>query len=191
MPNRTNDGHTAGAMEAAGCEVLSDSNVGTIHNVLFQPPPHHPAGTRAVELTKRFPGDPLDVFDVAMNVFWFHRAHRLGIPVVFMCHQHLRAYESRCCAAYTEYLLRYVLERFNGDLYVNTVFGIGKYWREVLSPETRTVSVRVDGAEIVVTNGSDQDFDDVPVDLVAVDGRRFTRLVSLAAGAEVRLNAFD
>jgi hypothetical protein len=190
MPDRTRDSETPRAMEAAGCEVLSDSDVRTIHNVLLQPPPHHPAGTRAVELTKRYPGDPLDVYHVAMNVFWFHRAHRLGIPVVFMCHQHLRAYESRSCAVYTEYLLRYVLERFNGDLHVNTVFGIGKYWREVLSPETRTVTVRVNGDEVIVTNGSDQDFDAVPVDLVTADGRHFTRLVSLAAGAEVRLNAF-
>lgn len=191
MPDRTRDAETPRAMEAAGCDVLSDSDVRAIENVLLQPPPHHPPGTRAVELTKRYPGDPLNVYHVAMNVFWFHRAHRLGIPVVFMCHQHLRAYESRSCAVYTEYLLRYVLERFNGDLHVNTVYGIGKYWREVLSPETRTVTVRVDGDEVIVTNGSDQDFDAVPVDLVAGDGRRFTRLVSLAAGSEVRLNAFN
>jgi hypothetical protein len=190
MPDRTRDSETPRAMEAAGCEVLSDSDVRTIHNVLLQPPAHHPDGTRAVELTKRYPGDPLDVFHVAMNIFWFHRAHRLGIPVVFMCHQHMRAYKSRACATYTEYLLRYVLERFNGDLHVNTVFGVGKYWREVLSPATRTVKVRVEVDTIVVTNGSDEGFDDIPVDLETTDGRRFTRLVSLAAGAEVRLDAF-
>ena len=191
MPDRTRDAWTPRAMEAAGCEVLSDSDVRAIHNVLLQPPPHHPAGTITVELTKRYPGDPLDVYHVAMNAFWFHRAHRLGIPVVFMCHQHLRAYESRTCAVYTEHLLRYVLERFNGDLHVNTVFGVGKYWREVLSPVTRTVTVRIEGDAIVVTNGSDEAFEDVPVDLETTDGRRFTRLVSLAAGAEVRLDAFS
>lgn len=190
MPDRTRDEFTPAAMEAAGCEVLSDSDIRTMDNVLFQPPPHHPLGTRAVELTKRYPGDPLDVFHVAMNVFWFHRAHRLGIPVVFMCHQHLRAYESRACAKYTEYLLRYVLHRFNGDLHVNTVFGIGKYWREVLSPLTRSVKVRLEGTEIVVVNGSDESFEEIPVDLLTEDGARFTRLVTVAAGSTARIDAF-
>lgn len=190
MPDRTRDEFTPAAMEAVGCEVLSDSDIRTMDNVLFQPPPHHPLGTRAVELTKRYPGDPLDVFHVAMNVFWFHRAHRLGIPVVFMCHQHLRAYESRACAKYTEYLLRYVLHRFNGDLHVNTVFGIGKYWREVLSPLTRSVKVRLEGTEIVVVNGSDESFEEIPVDLVTEDGARFTRLVTVAAGSTARIDAF-
>jgi hypothetical protein len=188
MPDRTNDESTARAMEAAGCEVLSDSDVRTVHNVLLQPAPHHPPGTRAVELTKRFPGDPLDVFDVAMNVFWFHRAHRLGIPVVFMCHQHLRRYESEGCPRFTEYLLRYVLERFHGDLHVDTVFGIGKYWREVLSPQTRSVTVRWEGREIVVVNGSDEGFADLPVDIELSDGRRRTSLVSVPAGGEARLD---
>jgi len=190
MPDRTRDEHTPAAMEAAGCEVLSDSDIRTMDNVLFQPPPHHPPGTRAVELTKRYPGDPLDVFHVAMNVFWFHRAHRLGIRVVFMCHQHLRAYESRSCAVYTEYLLRYVLESFNGDLHVNTVYGIGKYWREVLSPVTRSVTVRIEGSEIVVTNRSDESFRHIPVDLSTADGHRWTRLVTVAAGAEEMFDAF-
>jgi hypothetical protein len=93
MPNRTNDRFTAAAMEAAGCEVLSDSNVRTQHNVLLQPPPHHPDNTTAVELTKRYPGDPQHIYHVAMNLFWIHRAHRKGIPVVFMCHQHLRQFD--------------------------------------------------------------------------------------------------
>ncbi len=53
MPDRTRDEHTARAMEAAGCEVLSDSTARPIDNVLLQPPPFHPAGTRAVELAQR------------------------------------------------------------------------------------------------------------------------------------------
>ncbi len=40
MPDRTRDEHTPAAMEAAGCEVLSDSDIRTVHNVLLQPPPH-------------------------------------------------------------------------------------------------------------------------------------------------------
>lgn len=191
MPDRTNDASTPRAMEEAGCEVLSDSNVGAIHNVLFQPPPHHPGGTRAVELTKRFPGDPLDVFDVAMNVFWIHRAHRLGIPLIFMCHQHLRMYESEACPRLTEYILRYALERFNGDLHVNTVYGIGKYWREVLSPLTRTVTVRPEGRRVVVGNGSDQAFEELPVEVELTDGTKLTRLVSVPAGDECAVDVFS
>ena len=190
MPDRTRDEHTASAMEAVGCEVLSDSDVRTRENVVFQPPPHHPPGTRTVELTKRYPGDPLDVFHVAMNCFWFHRAHRLGIPVVFMCHQHLRLYESRACAPYTEYLLRYVLHEFNGDLFIDTVFGVGKYWREVLSDSTRSVTVRLEGNDVVVENGSDQAFDEIPVDLETRGGARFTKLVAVPAGGSVRTSVF-
>lgn len=184
MPNRTNDRHTAAAMEAAGCEVVSDSNVRTQHNVLLQPPPHHPHGTTAVELTKRYPGDPQHVFHVAMNLFWIHRAHRKGIPVVFMCHQHLRQFDGYACTRFTEYTLRYALSRFQGDLHVNTVYGIGKYWREVLSPQTRRVSVEIEGDTIRVANGSDCALDEVPVDITLVGGQRLTVLLSLASGAE-------
>src|SRR5512133_2759467 len=61
MPDSTSDEHTPRAMEAAGCEVLSDSDISHKDNVLFQPPPHHPKGTEVVELTKRYPGDPVSI----------------------------------------------------------------------------------------------------------------------------------
>lgn len=184
MPNRTNDSHTAAAMEAAGCEVLSDSNIRTQHNVLLQPPPHHPTGTSAVELTKRYPGDPQHIFHVAMNSFWIHRAHRLGIPVVFMCHQHLRQFAGYACARFTEATLRDVLSRFHGDLHVNTVFGIGKYWREVLSPRTKRVHVELAGEQMRVSNKSDFDLVDAPVDIWLSKNRRCTYLIDVPAGEE-------
>ena len=187
MPDRTRDEHTPRAMEAAGCEVLSDSDVRTLDNVLFQPPPHVLPGTRAVELTKRYPGDPQSIQHVGMNLFWFHRAHRLGIPVIFMCHQHMRQFDGHATTRMTEYLLRYVLTRFNGDLHINTVYGIGKYWLEVLNPDTRRVHVRIEGDEIVVDNQSDADFFDLTVDLEGANGLRFCRLVDAPAGKVVRL----
>ena len=189
MPDRTNDRYTAAAMEAAGCEVLSDSNVRTRHNVLLQPPPHHPEGSRAVELTKRYPGDPQHIYHVAMNLFWIHRAHRKGIPVVFMCHQHMRQFDGYACTRFTEYTLRYALSRFQGDLHMNTVYGIGKYWREVLSPVTRRVTLRSEASKLHLENLSDADFTDVPVDVRLGSGTRHTLLVSLPAGSKVCLDA--
>ena len=189
MPDRTNDHYTAAAMEAAGCEVLSDSNVRTKHNVLLQPPPHHPDGSRAVELTKRYPGDPQHLYHVAMNLFWIYRAHRKAIPVVFMCHQHLRQFDGYACTRFTEYTLRYALSRFQGDLHINTVYGIGKYWREVLSPVTRRVTLRSEGNRLHLENGSDADFADVPVDVRLSSGAQHTLLVSLPAGSRVSLDA--
>jgi hypothetical protein len=188
MPDRTNDRYTAAAMEAAGCEVLSDSDVRTKHNVLLQPPPHHPEGSRAVELTKRYPGDPQHIYHVGMNLFWIHRAHRKGIPVVFMCHQHLRQFDGYACARFTEYTLRYALSRFQGDLHVNTVYGIGKYWLEVLSPVTRRVSLRVEGNNLHLENLSGADLVDVPVDVRCNSGAKHTLLVSLPAGSRVCLD---
>ncbi len=187
MPNRTNDRYTAAAMEAAGCEVLSDSNAGTHHNVLVQPPPHHPHETSAVELTKRYPGDPQHVYHVAMNLFWIHRAHRKGIPVVFMCHQHLRQFDGYACTRFTEYTLRYALTRFNGDLHVNTVYGIGNYWREILSPKTSRVTVEISGNRLRIENKSDLDLVEVPVDITLSDGSQFTILATVARSSEVHV----
>ena len=187
MPNRTNDRFTAAAMAAAGCEVLSDSNVRTQHNVLLQPPPHHPHDTTAVELTKRYPGDPQHIYHVAMNLFWIHRAQRKGIPVVFMCHQHMRQFDGYACARFTEYTLRYALEKFHGDLHINTVFGIGKYWREVLSPKTRRVRVVVENNSVRIRNESDFNLVEAPLEVKLADGRRFTVLVNVAAGVEIRM----
>jgi hypothetical protein len=179
MPNRTNDEFTAFAMEAAGCEVLSDSNVRSRHNVLLQPPPHHPAGTMAVELTKRYPGDPQHIFHLYMNLFWVHCAHRRAIPVIFMCHQHIRQFDGTACLRLTEYTLRYVLHNFNGDLHIDTVYGIGKYWKEVLSPLTGKVKVRIAKNLVEVISDSDVDLFGVPVDITFQSGRKATYLIDL------------
>ena len=182
MPDRTNDRHTAAAMEAAGCEVLSGSNTRPRSNVLRQPPPHHPAGTSAVELTNRYPGDPQHVYHWAMVTFWLHRAYRRGIPMIFMCHQHLRQFAGHACARFTEDILRQALSRFRGELHVNTMFGIGKYWREVLSPQTARVKATLSGRDLILENPADTPFTEVPVDVTAAAGARYTLLVDLPAG---------
>ena len=187
MPNRTNDRSTAAAMEAAGCEVLSGSDTTPRSNVIKQPPPHHPPGTRAVELTNRYPGDPRHVYHWAMVMFWLHRSQRRGIPMVFMCHQHMRQFDGHACTRFTESILRQALGGFHGDLHINTMFGMGKYWREALSPETRRIRVTVAGDRVTVENGSDAEFADVPVDLVLAGGGRATLLVDLPARSRVTL----
>jgi len=171
MPDSINDRFTAAAVEAAGCEVLSDSNSSHVQNVLVQPPPHHPEGTAAVELTKRYPGDPQDLFHMAMVLYWIHRAHRRSIPVIFMCHQHLRLFEGHACTRFTEAIMRYVLTRFNGDLHVNTVYGVGIYWQEVLSPKTRKVEVKCLTDRVEVRNMGVNNLEDLPLDVRYEDGK--------------------
>jgi hypothetical protein len=187
MPDSTRDARTPAAVEDAGCAVLSDSDATHAANVLFQPPPHHPAETNAVELTKRYPGDPQSQRHLDMIRFWVHRAHRLGIPVVFMCHQHMRQYEGYACERFTEAVLRDVLTDFNGDLFISTVSGIGIYWRDFFSPKDRRVAVRVEDGVVHVANGSEYAHEAAPVDVVFADGGRATYLMDLPAGAEVSL----
>lgn len=188
MPDRTRDQYTPRAMEAAGCEVLSDSDVRTRDNVLRQPRPHFAPGSGAVELTKRYPGDPQHILHYWMNLFWVHRACRLGIPVIFMCHQHLRLYDGWACTRLTEAVLRYVVDRCDGELWINTVYGVGVYWRDFLS-EKRVVSTAVEDGQVLVQLAGSLDHSAVPVDLFLEGGGRATVLVNLKPGASVRLDA--
>ena len=186
-PGRCNDADTARAAAAAGCEVLSGSDILARDNVLFQPPPHHPGGTDAVELTSRYPPDPQHVHHYAMLRFWLHRSCRLGRPMVFMCHQHLRQWEGPACGRFAEHLLRGALADCHGEFAIDTLFGVGKYWREVLSPQTHRVAVALDGARLRIENRGDADFARVPVDLELANGGRTTVLVSVRGGQTVEL----
>lgn len=188
MPDRTRDETTPRAMEAAGCEVLSDSDVRTRDNVLFQPRPHFAPGSDAVELTKRYPGDPMGILHYAMNLFWMHRAHRLGMPVVFMCHQHMRLYEGWACTRFTEAILRYVLEGFGGDLWISTVYGVGVYWRDILS-EKRRAAVTIEEGQARVEYSGSLEYTSVPLDLTLEGGGRATVLVDLTLGSSLRVDA--
>ena len=186
-PGRCNDADTARAAAAAGCDVLSGSDIRARDNVLFQPPPHHPGGTDAVELTSRYPPDPQHVHHYAMLRFWLHRSCRLGRPMVFMCHQHLRQWEGPACGRCAEHLLRGALADCHGEFAIDTLFGVGKYWREVLSPQTHRVAVALDGARLRIENRGDADFARVPVDLELANGGRTTVLVSVRGGQTVEL----
>jgi len=187
MPDSTSDAVTPAAVEAAGCEVLSDSDAAHADNVLFQPPPHHPTGTEAVELTKRYPGDPQNQTHLDMIRYWLHRGYRLRIPVVFMCHQHMRQFDGYACERFTEAVLRDVLSGFNGDLFISTVSGIGVYWRDFFSPVTRRISVSVVQGRFRVENTGANAHEAVPVDVALAGGGQATYLVDVPAGATVEL----
>lgn len=187
-PGRGNDQYSPAAVEAAGCEVATGSDIGPMDNVLRQPPPHHPRGTRIAELTARYPSDPQHILHAMMLEFWMHRAYRLGIPMVILVHQHMRQFDGPLCARLTEYLLNRAVNGFNGDFYLDTVYGVGSYWREVLSPLTRRVAVSLDGDGVRVANRSDKRFIGLPVDIRLKSGERMTRLVDIEPGQMVVLS---
>jgi hypothetical protein len=74
---------------------------------------------------------------------------------------------------------------FRGDLYLDTVYGIGRYWLDVLSPVTKCVSVGLSDSGVVLTNGAGRRVESVPVDLVLRDGARMTILVDAEPGRNV------
>ena len=84
--------------------------------------------------------------------------------------------------------MRSVLRGYHGECWIDTLFGVGKYWREVLSPQTRRMAVALDGARLTVENRSDVDFERVPVDLELADGARSTVLVSVRSGQRIELD---
>ncbi|MBM4112928.1 MAG: hypothetical protein FJ253_06070 [Phycisphaerae bacterium] len=181
-PGRGNDAFSASAMEAAGCEVVTGSDIRPRDNVLRQPPPHHPTGTRVVELTARYPSDPQHIQHLAMLEYWLHRGHRLGIPVVMLVHQHMRQWDGVVCEAMTEHMLSLAVNGFRGDLFIDTVYGIGRYWLDALSPVTRCVEVRIESGAVVVRNRGDRTLLAVPIDVTLRSGERLTRLADLAPG---------
>jgi hypothetical protein len=185
MPDSTRDSDTPRAVEAAGCLVTSDVDAGPWENVLSQPPPHHPMGTDLVELTKRYPGDPEDGIHVAMILYWVHRAWRQGIPVVYMGHQHLRQFNGEAGLRCTEALLRHILHDFHGDLWIDTVFGVGSYWGQALSPRTGSIGIECRAGQVRVRHGGKAPLTAVPVDVRTRGGRQFTVLTDLPAARTV------
>lgn len=181
-PGRGNDEFSPAAVEAAGCEVATGSDIRPRDNVLRQPPPHHPAGTQIVELTARYPSDPQHIQHAAMLEFWMHRGHRLGIPVIILVHQHMRQFDGVVCMKLTEHLLRKAVDGFNGDLYIDTVYGIGRYWLDVLSGDQAKVRFFGDGKSAQVSSAAEHQIPNVPIDISLNDGSRMTFLVDFRPG---------
>ncbi len=94
----------------------------------------------------------------------------------------MRQFEGYSCLRMTEYILRYVLARMNGDMYIDTMTAVGTYWKAVLSPETKQVAVSWRGTELSIASDASFDLADVPVDVEFEDGARRTVLVNIPAG---------
>ena len=183
IPGRGGDRYTAQAIEASGMLVASDSDCQAFVNVFCQPPPHHPKGTtHLVELSKKYPGDPLFGNQCAMLKYWTWHARRQGRAMVLMAHHHLRGWESAGCFRLTEELIRDAVGRMHGDLYLGTMSAVGLYWERVLCPKHRWVRTGTDGGfSFTVTNRGDRDLEAVPVEVTFSDGRKTLTLVNIPA----------
>jgi len=190
IPGRGGDKHTAEALEKAGLLVASDSDCQAFVNVFRQPPPHHPKGTlRLVELSKKYPGDPLHGNQCAMLKYWTHHARRHGRVMVLMAHHHLRGWEAASCFRLTEELLRDVVGDSHGDFYIATMSAVGLWWERVLCREHRWVVPRAPGGlAFTVENQGDKTLEAVPVEVTFSTGDRTLALVDAAPGGTARVD---
>jgi hypothetical protein len=184
IPGRGSDKYTPQAIEASGMLVAGDSDCQAFVNVFCQPPPHHPKGTtHLVELSKKYPGDPLFGNQLAMLKYWTYHARRHGRVMLFMAHQHLRGYESGACFRLTEEMLREVLAEGDGDFYIATMTAVGSYWDRVLCPKHRWVKAGTGtGLDFTVANTGEEAMEEVPVEVQFSNGRRTLTLVDIPAG---------
>ena len=190
IPGRGGDAYTAEALEKVGLKVASDSNCQAFVNVFCQPAPHHPKGTEhLVELSKKYPGDPLYGNQTAMLKYWTWHARRHGRVMVLMAHHHLRGWEAASCFRLTEELLHDVVGRAHGDLYLGTMTAVGLYWERALCSRHRCVSVTPGpGLAVTVQNNGDVDMEALPVTVTFAGGRRTLTLVDVPAGGSVTVD---
>lgn len=190
IPGRGNDRNTPRAIEAAGLPCASDSDSGGFVHVFQMPPPHHPAGTqRLVELSRKYPGDPIHGNQLAMLKYWLGYARRHGRAMTVLAHHHLRGWQSASCYRMFEELLRDVLADRHGDFYVATMSAIGLYWERVLCPKHRWVAPTAGpGMGFHVSNSGDRDLEAVPVEVTFSNGARTLALVRIPAGGSVAVN---
>lgn len=188
IPSDVYDVETARACEAAGLEVGSDTDASRFTRVMSLPPPHHPDGCESfVELTRKIPKDPQDIYSLATLKYWAHTALRHRRAFVVLSHHHLLRYEDSSCYHVTGELLRRMLSDHEGQFYVATMGAIGRYWRDVLSESQRCVTVELNDGSVLVTNGGARRLEGIPVELTFDDGSSCLRLVELDVGATIRL----
>jgi len=182
VPGRDYDEETPRAVEAGGMVVGSDTNASAFINVLRLPPPHHPNGCQhLVELTKKYPGDPDNMYKIGMLKYWMWWATVKRATFIYMAHHHVLKYEGQACTGMTEYILRYALEK-GGLYFISTMYGLGIYWEKVLCPQHRCVSVETEGARIKVMNTDKEALSDIPVEIHFKGGKRMVLITDLPAG---------
>lgn len=188
IPSDVFDPDTACAMEAAGLEVGSETDMPKLEKLVRLSPPHHPKGCeRFVELPRMHPRDPENACQLAMLKYWVGVARRKGCAMVFLAHHHLMRYEGNGCANLTEELLRHVLSDQDGDLYVGTLTAVGRYWRDVLSDRTRCVRVTCEGPTVTVTNSGSRPLSGLPLEVSTQDGLTHMRIIAVPAQSSIVL----
>jgi hypothetical protein len=189
LPSRALDKNTPKAVEAAGMSVGSNTDAATVDDVLRLPPPHHPQGCdRLVELTKKYPGDPDNIYKLAMLKYWMGEALRRRQVFVLMVHHHVLQYKGCACMGMTEEILRWAIQACRGNFYISTVCGLGQYWDRVLCPRHRWVSVEItEDGTVYVSNKGDQPLDDVPVEVIFTNGKSLLVTADIPAESTVTI----
>lgn len=188
IPGDVLDEDTARAVEAAGLEVGTETDATKWQKLLVFPAEHHPAGCeRLVELTRMLPRDPQNGAQIAMLKFWLGFARRNGRALVYLAHHHLVMYEGNACFNLTAELLRHVLVDTEGDVYPATLTALGRYWRDVLSPRTRCLHIRVEEGGVRLENSGNRDLTGVPLELELSGRGRYLRLVDVPARGTVKV----
>ena len=100
-----------------------------------------------------------------------------------MTHHHLMRYEGISTLNLTDALFRYVLERFRGDYYISTLYGLGTYWDRVLCPKHRWVTPEIRNGDVHVTNSGDEDLDGIPIEVQFGGGKRLLLLSKVPANS--------
>ena len=180
-PGRSNDKYTSAAIEAAGMVVGSNTNATTFDDVLKLRPPHHPNGCKKlVEINKKYPGDPDNIYKMAMLKYWMGYAVRKRRAFVLMVHHHALQYKGHACLAMTEEILRHALKDYRGNFFISTVHGLGEYWERVLCPQHRWVKAKAVAGNIVeIRNTGDETLQDIPVEITFNGDKKLLLLVKI------------
>lgn len=186
IPSDVYDDETARAAEAAGIEVGSETNSTKFTKVFRLPAPHHPPGCKTlVELTRKYPKDPSDAYQLAVLKYWLGAAIRTRRVLVFLAHHHLLRYVDVACYHLTEELFRHVLADCEGAVYPATLTAIGRYWRDVLSERTRCIVLKSGEREVTIENTGARELEQLPLEVTLAGGGSFLRCVNVPARAGI------
>jgi hypothetical protein len=189
VPGDMWDKDTPQACAAAGIEISCETNMSKLAKLILFPKEHHPEGCGDMsEMTRMLPRDPVNGSQLAMLKFWVNYARRNRQALVFLAHHHLVMYQSNACYCLTSELLRYVLDDTEGDVYCGTLTAMGRYWRDVLSPQSRKIEIETTARNIVVRNRGDRDLTGVPLEIEFDSGARLMLLINIPANQEFRFD---
>jgi hypothetical protein len=131
-------------------------------------------------INKKYPGDPDNVYKLAMLKYWMGVAIRKRRAFVYMTHHHALRFKGNACISMTEEILRHAIQDYRGNFYISTVYGLGEYWDRVLCPKHRWVKAEVkDGNAVAVSNTGDEALEGIPVEVAFSGGKKMLVLADL------------